>query len=105
MHVALVRNSIFFFTLVLLVSVAHAGTASRIYKSVDAEGNAIFTDVPPSNNEQKAEVELNEIIEFSTTRQPNIGARDTRRTSVADSDEIEEDVGTAQLRQLASYFP
>ena len=103
MRMAPVRNSIFFFTLVFLVSAAHA--ASRIYKSVDAEGNAIFTDIPPSNDEKKAEVELGEINEFPTTRQPKAGAQETRRTRVADSGENEEDVGPPTYDSLQVTSP
>ncbi|MGK0223728.1 MAG: hypothetical protein ACI9ON_002975 [Limisphaerales bacterium] len=91
MNMALVRNSIFFFTLVLAVSGVHA--ASRIYKSVDAEGNVIFTDVPPTNGEQKAVVELNETNQFDgpAPRSEQTGSRGNRRDQTSDLDTTEEE--------------
>ena len=35
-----------------------ADAASRIYKTVDKHGNVVFTDVPPAEDKQAAEVQL-----------------------------------------------
>lgn len=58
--------------------------ASKIYKRVDANGNVVFTDVPPAANEQAETVEINspntyqrdDILTVEGDRQPWIVAAD-----------------------------
>ena len=58
----------------LAAGVADAA-ATRIYRTVDENGNVVFTDVPPKSDEQGRAVDLNESNVFSPQERPGTARR------------------------------
>lgn len=64
-----IRSFIAFALLVTCTLAAASGNAAsgRIYKTVDENGNVVFTDVPPSNNGDRAAITVEEPNTFVTS--------------------------------------
>ena len=67
-----------FIAIFLLFTVSVTDAASRVYKSVDKDGNVIFTDVPPANAPDP--VEIKEINAYSTPSE----SRTSRQTQAGE---------------------
>ncbi|MGI9328059.1 MAG: DUF4124 domain-containing protein [Pseudomonadales bacterium] len=52
-------------TLLLLFVTGASQAASKIYKTIDAEGNVVYSDVAPSQQESDAELQVEELNTFA----------------------------------------
>lgn len=83
--------------LLTLALVAGPASAAQIYKTVDKDGNVVFTDVPPSD--KSGEVQLEEYNSY----QPVTPAKTTRSASPsADAAETEDTTTPATVYELIS---
>ncbi|NOX49938.1 MAG: DUF4124 domain-containing protein [Gammaproteobacteria bacterium] len=87
---------------VLLLTALITGEASaRIYKTIDSNGNPVFTDVPPNDGSQP--LELNPGNQFSRPTQPSstaqIGDQDPRE------EDLEEDFSLVPYEHLRILSP
>jgi hypothetical protein len=71
------RRGLSGFTCVLLamglLATAGASAATKIYRTVDEDGNVVFTDVPPKSGEQGEAVDLNQSNTFTPPQRQDTG--------------------------------
>jgi hypothetical protein len=83
-----------------LLAACPAAAASKIYRTVDEDGNVVFTDVPPKSGEQGRELDLEAPNSFEPGE-----SQDTRRSVeswLGESDEVD-DPSQGQRSAVASY--
>ena len=81
-----------FLTLVLTLAGSYAVAGTRVYKTVDADGNVIFTDVPPAN--PTAPLEINEPNAFSSSNRVKNERIASERRRPVEIDEIDDEEET-----------
>ena len=70
--------------------VGGVAAAGKIYKTVDKDGNVIFTDVPPRKDESSKTVELDSLNSYESDGTTTLRSPDGRELWIIE-DETEED--------------